>query len=264
MLDKVTTGSRRDELYLVYEEALRHNPGDRSLERHCVDLALELQPERTADAKRHLRALLAQPERLKKNPRAADAARELAELKEVEGKCLLLESDFEAAANRLQRGDLVRSDPSGLLRSARPAQAYRTSQGPRGRRRRDRADGREQPQVRTAHLYRFRYALEFRLPAGDNDLKNALELAPEDPEVFSPQRSWPISENDPPTARTYLEKGLKLHPRNVELALALARLELQEQHPDRAETVLRQVYRDNPPADLAFLLAEALILQRQD
>jgi len=59
VLDKVTTGSgRRDELYLVYEEALRYNPGDPALERPCVDLALELRPERTADAKRHLRALL--------------------------------------------------------------------------------------------------------------------------------------------------------------------------------------------------------------
>src|SRR5208337_1804218 len=101
VLDGVTKNSRRrDQVYLVYEEALRCNPGDPSLERRCVDLALELRPERTADAKRHLRALLTlTAEKLKEDPQAPDAARELAELKELEGKCLLLESDFEAAAN---------------------------------------------------------------------------------------------------------------------------------------------------------------------
>ncbi len=101
VLDEVTADSRRrDQVFLVYEEALRYNPGDPVLERRCVDLALELRPERTADARRHLEALLTRAaEKLDKNAEVASAARELAELKELEGRCLLLESGFEAAAS---------------------------------------------------------------------------------------------------------------------------------------------------------------------
>src|SRR5271157_2694756 len=100
VLDGVTKNSRRrDQVYLVYEEALRYNPGDPVLERRCVDLALELRPERTADAKRHLKVLLTRAaEKLDKDAEVDGAAMDLAELKEFEGKCLLLESDFEAAA----------------------------------------------------------------------------------------------------------------------------------------------------------------------
>ena len=47
------------------------------------------------------------------------------------------------------------------------------------------------------------------------------------------------------------------------MALALARLELREQHLVRAESVLRQFLHANSPADLLFLLAEALIAQNK-
>ncbi len=58
-----------------------------------------------------------------------------------------------------------------------------------------------------------------------------------------------------------LESGRKAHPQDQNLALALARLELQEQHPDRAELVLRPVFQQSPSPELAFLLAETLILR---
>ena len=54
---------------------------------------------------------------------------------------------------------------------------------------------------------------------------------------------------------------LRLYPQNAEVALAGARLELREQHLDRAESILRQALDNNSPADLLFLLAEALIGQ---
>jgi cellulose synthase operon protein C len=263
VLDKVTTGSGRgDELYLVYEEALRYNPGDPSLERRCVDLALELRPERTTDAKRHLRALLTRnAEKLKKDDEASAAARELAELKELEGKCLLLESDFEAAANAYK--DSISSDPTRLACYVQRARIYRNElhKDPK-----DADDEIERmvannPESGPAHLYRFRYASEFRPPAGDSDLKKALELAPENPAVLLTAAQVAEQKKDPAAARSYLEKGLKLHPQNADFPMALARLELQEQHLDRAETVLRRAYPDNLQASMAFLLAETLILQ---
>jgi len=263
VLDKVTTGSSRgDELYLVYEEALRYNPGDPSLERRCVDLALELLPARTADAKRHLRALLTlNALKLKKDAEASDAARELAELKEIEGKCLLLESDFEAAANAYK--DSITSDPTRLACYVQRARIFRNElhKAPK-----DADDEVERmiannPESGLAHLYRFRYTSEFRPPAADSDLKKALELSPENPDVLLTAAQVAEQKKDPDAARSYLERALKLHPQNADFAMALARLELREQRPDRAETVLRRAYADNPPANLAFLLAEALILQ---
>ena len=45
-----------ERVFLVYEEALRHNPGEPKLERRCADIALE--QERFSDAQRHLTNLL--------------------------------------------------------------------------------------------------------------------------------------------------------------------------------------------------------------
>ena len=161
MLDEVTTDNRRrDELYLVYEEALRYNPGDPALERRCVDLALELRPERTADAKRHLKVLLTQvAEKLEKGPEVSNAARELAELKELEGKCFFLESDFEAAANAYNES--ISSDPTRLCCYVQRARLYRNELH------KDPKDADDEiewmvannPESGPAHLYRFRYAL---------------------------------------------------------------------------------------------------------
>ena len=263
MLDGVTKNNRRrDEHYLVYEEALRYNPGDPALERRCVDLALELRPERTADAKRHLKVLLTQvAEKLEKGPEVPSAAMELAELKELEGKCFLLESDFEAAANAYN--EAISYDPTRLFCYVQRARLDRNELH------KDPKDADDEiewmvannPESGPAHLYRFRYLSEFRLPAPDSDLKKALELSPENPEVVLTAALVAEQKKDPAAARSYLEKGLKLHPQNADFPIALARLELEEQRPDRAEGVLRQAYQAKPSVDLAFLLAEMLIPQ---
>ena len=58
LLDETTKDRRkREQVYLVYQEALRYNPGDPTLERRSVDLALDLRPARTADARRFLKGL---------------------------------------------------------------------------------------------------------------------------------------------------------------------------------------------------------------
>src|SRR5271165_2508952 len=240
--DEVTTDSRRrDQVYLVYEEALRYNPGDPALERRCVDLALELRPARTTDARRHLKVLLSRAaENLEKGNDVSNAALELAELKELEGKCLLLESDFEAAANAYS--DVISYDPTRLLCYVQRARLDRNELH------KDPKDADDEiewmvannPESGPAHLYRFRYLSEFRPPAPDSDLKKA-----------------------PAAPRSYLEKGLKLHPQNAEFPLARARLETREGHLDQAESVLRQADQANPSLDLAFELAETLIAQNK-
>ena len=73
---------RRERVFLVYEQALRYNPGDAKLERRCADLALELR--RYSDAQRHLTNLL---EKRPKDSQGQPAAAELAELEDLLGQC---------------------------------------------------------------------------------------------------------------------------------------------------------------------------------
>ena len=263
VLDEVTGDSRcRDQVYLVSEEALRHNPDDSASERRCVTLALELRPERTADAKRHLKMLQTRAAAMvEKGTDISGAAMELAELKEVEGKCLLLESDYEAAA--IAFGEAISYDPTRLSSYVQRARLDRQElhKGPKE------ADEEidwmvaNNPESGLARLYRFQYALEFRPLADDNDLKRALELAPKEVDVLLAAATVARQKKDSAAARSYLQNGLQLHPQNDRLAVDLARLELGEQHPDRAEAVLRQAYQAKPSLDLAFLLAETLILE---
>ncbi len=88
-----------------------------------------------------------------------------------------------------------------------------------------------------------------------------MKLAPDDPEVLLTAAVASEQKQDAAAARAYFEKGFKLDPKNAAFALGLARLETREGHLDRAEAVLRQAYQANPSLDLAFVLAETLIVQ---
>ncbi len=132
LMDETTDAPRRrEETYLVYQEALNHNPGDLELQRRSVDLALELRPERTSDARRFLKDLIGHAaEKLEKSQdatKAASAALELAELKELDAKCLLLDADFPAAASEFE--EAISYDPSRLFCYVQLARLERGSLG---------------------------------------------------------------------------------------------------------------------------------------
>ncbi len=94
-----------------------------------------------------------------------------------------------------------------------------------------------------------------------NDIQEALKLAPEDPEVLLAAAVASEQKPDAAAARLYFEKGFKKDPKNVALALGVARLETREKRLDKAEVILRQALQANPVIPLAFALAETLILQ---
>ena len=79
------------------------------------------------------------------------------------------------------------------------------------------------------------------------------------PEVLLIAAAVSERKQDSAAARAYLEKGFKLDPKNLDLALRLARLETNEGHLDRAEGVLREADQAKPSLDLAFILADTLI-----
>ncbi len=260
--ESTTDPRRREQVYLVYQEALSHNPDDQALERRSVDLALELRPERTADARRFLKDLIGRAaNKLEKSQDATDvasAAVELAELKELDGKCLLLDADFPAAASEFE--EAISYDPSRLFSYVQLARLERGSLGKDPREADREIDWMlaSNPGSGHARLERFRYLAEFRPPAPEADLKQALQLAPEDPDVLLTAALAAEQKQDLAGARGYLQKGMKRHAGNIAFPIALAELETRDGHLDRAEAVLRQADKEHPSPDLAFRLADTL------
>ncbi|HKM54863.1 MAG TPA: tetratricopeptide repeat protein, partial [Isosphaeraceae bacterium] len=246
----------RERVFLVHEEALRYNPGDLELERRCADLALEL--GRYKEAQSHLMSLLEKADKDSQSQTAAAVAR--AELEDLLGQCSRGLTSYEDAEKWFEKS--IKHGPGRLACYDRLARLRRTEL-----RRIEAADRTirdmvaKNPQAGRAYAYRWRYAQEFAPPAEAADIPKALKLAPDDPEVLLTAAIASEQKADPAGARPYWEKGLKLDPGSVPLSLGLARLEVRENHPDRAEAVLRQAYRVNPSLDLALELANTLIIQ---
>ena len=108
---------------------------------------------------------------------------------------------------------------------------------------------------------RWRYFHELAPPADTGDIEKALMLSPDDPEVLAIAAVASEQKQDTASARRYWEKGLKLDPKNMAFVVGLERLETREGHLDQAEAVLRKAFKANPSLDLAFELAENLIVQ---
>ena len=235
---------QRDRVLLVNEQALRYNPRNLKLERRCADVAMELAryknaPERYNDAHRHLTKLI---ERLPGNSQDQPVATELAELEDLLGQCDRELAHYEEAEKWFQLA--LQHDPARVSCYDRLARLVR------GRLARSRpneaADGTIQdmvaknPKAGLAYIYRWRYAQEFSASADAADIRKALELAPDDPEVLVTAAIASDQKRDAAAARYYFEKGWKLHPKHLALVLGLARLEARERHPDRGEAILRR------------------------
>jgi tetratricopeptide (TPR) repeat protein len=265
---------QRQRVYLLYEQALRHNPGDLKLERRCADIALEL--GRYRDAQGHLTKVMETkfPSGSQGQPAATGRAglAELAELEDLLGQCEHGLNQLEQAQGKF--GDAIKHDPRRVSCYDRMARLYRADL-----RKIDAADRMinemvaQNSKAGLAHAYRWRYADEFLKSAAATDIQKAiksaaatdipeaLKLAPDDPEVLLAAARASKQKGDGAAAREHLAKGFQLDPKNRALALGLAGLEKQEKHLDRAEDVLRRAFQANPTGELAFFLAETLILR---
>ncbi len=236
---------------MLYEQALRNNPGDATLERRCADLALEL--GRYNEAQQRLQRLLA---RVPANSQGQPAA----ELEELLGRCSQGLVQYEEAERWFLRAlehDPHRVSAFDRLARLRRADLRRTEAGDGTIREMVEAN----PEAGRAYLYRWRYAREFGPSADPDDLAVALRLAPDDPEVLLNAAAASERDQDMVAARAYYEKGCRLHPQDVAFVLGLAGLETRDGHLDRAEAVLRRADQATPTLDLAFFLAETLILE---
>jgi tetratricopeptide (TPR) repeat protein len=124
------------------------------------------------------------------------------------------------------------------------------------------------PNSGRAYLNRFRYNAQFHPPSKPaqlagmkNDLKKALELSPEDVEVLLSAARAADQDKDPASARRFFEKALEIDKKNAIIAIQLADLELRQGHPNRAEEILRQAYKEKATIYTALFLASLLIDQ---
>ena len=120
------------------------------------------------------------------------------------------------------------------------------------------------PKSALAYVNRYRYNHEFGLPADKNDIARALELGPDEAEVLITAAELAREGNDLAAARKHVEHGLQKHPANPVFYRMSAGFDLAENHPDRAEAILRQGIAAVPSnVELKILLTEALISQEK-
>jgi tetratricopeptide (TPR) repeat protein len=254
----------RERVYLVHTQALRFNPDDMKLLRRCADLAIEL--GRFQDAHRYLWKLLEKVARDSQGKPVAAERGAAAELEERLGDCERGLARFAEARTRYETAIDPSYDPTRVSAYDALARLLRADKQT------ELADARiaemvaENPKSGRAYLNRWLYAREF-LPSADpkdlaKDLKLALELAPQDPEVlWSVGRATSERNQDLALARSCYEKGCRLYPERTGFAVALAGLESRAGNLDRAEAALRKADQAHPSVELAFHLADVLILQ---
>ena len=244
---------RREQVFLVHEEAFRYNPDDSTLERRCADLALE--QGRYNDAQRHLTNLLEEgPQRVQGSTGGGRAGGSAGPMRTRVTQYADAEKWFEQA---------IEHDPRRVACYDRLARLRRADlRRTRGRRRHDHAMVAQNPKAGLAYIYRWRYSDEFSPPADASDLQKALKLAPDDLEVLLTAAIASEQKRDVAAARTYFEKGFKLDPQEPRLRPGPG----SPGDPGTDTSIeprpsCGRAFQANPSIELAFVLAETLILQ---
>jgi len=182
-LDRIQLHSnrqRRAGVFLTYEEALRHNPGDSKIERRCAEIALEL--KRYSDAERHLMNLIMA---VRTDSTGQPAAAKLAELEDLLGQSQrgMMLGQSAAGLSRFEEAEkwfvqAIEHDPKRVACYARLAHLRRTDL-----RRLDEADSTimemvaRNPGSAMAHIYRWQYADEFLKNGAENEIQRSLRAA---------------------------------------------------------------------------------------
>jgi tetratricopeptide (TPR) repeat protein len=102
--------------------------------------------------------------------------------------------------------------------------------------------------------------------ADDEEVKKAFELAPDKAETLLEAGATALRQHKLEEARALLERGLKLYPKNPDFYYRLARVEMEDGRPEKAEEYLRRGLPEVPEQGqkaLIYLLALVLI-QRGD
>jgi tetratricopeptide (TPR) repeat protein len=126
------------------------------------------------------------------------------------------------------------------------------------------------PDSYLAYLTRWRYRKSFeplRSLDDDSDLKRALELAPDNPEVLYDSAELAMMRGEFDTAREQLTRSIELQSeasRLPQMYLALVDLEARAKRMDEAERVLRQAISRFPGNQALLMKLCELLIERRD
>jgi tetratricopeptide (TPR) repeat protein len=104
-----------------------------------------------------------------------------------------------------------------------------------------------------AHLAAAAILRHQHLP-DEEEVKKALELAPDKPETILEAAASAYRRNQLDDARGLLERGLQLYPKNADMYYRLARVEMKAQQLDQAEKCLRRGLAEIPESSQTSLL----------
>lgn len=244
-----------ERVFLIHEQALGHNEGNLKLERKCADLALEL--ERYSDAKRHVTNLL---EAIPKDSQDHSIIAEMAELEDMMGQCEQGSLKPEQAEEWYRRS--IKRDPSRLAGYQHLSSLLRSHRKETDADKVVEAMIAANPESGQAIITRWRYRRSYGLEADVNDVARALKLAPDDSDVLMAAAEVALSKKDMTGALKYLERGMERKPNDSAFYRYIASLQLNDNHPEKAEEVLRQgIARLPGRPELLFQLAVTLLGQ---
>ena len=273
-------GKKQEELDLL-KRYLAHRPADiDALEKYGLILAGDDAGESRVRAMETLERVLARdPSRLNARKKAADLAWKLGQVEAARAHYEFLESstpggdayseeglgrceervkrypeavswlekaikrdssmiDAYARLARLLRGRMKKPDLADLVMDAREIKTGLIA---------------ENPESARAYLGRALYRREFAIPGGEEDLKKALALAPDEADVL--MASAQVSPTD--QAIRLLEHGIEVHPDDPRFYEALAMTEVLAGRRDRAIDELGKGLRRLPEnQDLRWMLTE--------
>jgi tetratricopeptide (TPR) repeat protein len=253
--ERAPESRRRERVFLIHEQALGHNEGNLKLERKCADLALEL--ERYSDAKRHVTKLL---EAIPKNSRDHLVITEMAELEDMMAQCEQGSLNPEQAEEWYRRS--ITRDPSRVAGYQHLSSLLRSNRKEADADKVVEAMIAANPKSGQALVTRWRYRRSYGLDADANDIARALNLAPDDADVLMAAAEVALSKKDTMGALKYLERGLERKPNDSAFYRYAAALQLNNNHPEKAEELLRRGIATLPGRpELLFQLAVTLLNQ---
>jgi len=240
------------QVYSIGLKALKLKGEDEALERRCAEMALEL--GRFDEARDGFNRLIA---------RSGDDLADRAELEELLARVEAADGQFNDAEVHLLLA--VQRDPHRVSAHASLANLLRRDlDDPKGADRRIEEMVRENPESAEALIARWRHQRSFDLEADPDDVRRALELAPENLDALIVSALLAEEAGRVDEARTRAADGVRLFPKERTFYLLGARLEAAAGDLEKTEALLRQA-ADALPDDLEpqVLLAELLIRQNK-
>ncbi|WP_165066903.1 tetratricopeptide repeat protein [Paludisphaera rhizosphaerae] len=241
-----TTTANRKRLLPVLERAQIHNPGRSDLRLRIARIDIELGD--LAAAREHLTVL----------PKTGETEQLLGECEEgighheaaaawyakARGHAPAQIESYVRLANLLRRR-LKDPDGADRIMDARADAGGLVATNPKSFR---------------AYLERARYRQEYGLAGGDEDVRRAADLAPDEADVLFAGAERALARGEHEAARAAFDRLARLHPQDHRPYQGLADLELSAHKPDEAVRWLQKGIEALPGvADLRWRLAEVLV-----